>query len=172
MGSFASVGDRDNPNIIVPKFDSAAQISDRDKVEFRISLIRDEGVRREQELALVAARDDIKDLSQRYALKEAKFIDKNLKHDPSLTPSLGGSSPSYEERIENLKLQYANSEEALAFEQERAQLADRHLADLDRTVGDILKQQDHDAVKPVIDTEKHRAQENAPELKAEFNRVR
>lgn len=172
MGSFASKGDEDSQNTIVTKFDSATQISDRDKVEFRISLIRDEDVRRDHELALVSARDDIKDVDQRYALAEARFIDQHLKHDPSLKLSLGGTELSYEGRVAQLKENYSQSEEASAFDQERAKLADRHLADLDRSINEILKQQDRDTVKPVIDTEKHHARQKAPDLKAEFNRVR
>ena len=104
MGSFASEGEGDNQNSIVPKFDSATQISDRDKVEFRISLIRDEDVRREHELALVCARDDIKDVDQRYALAEARFVDQNLKHDPSLTLSLAEPSRAMKNALQSLNL--------------------------------------------------------------------
>ncbi|WP_300029250.1 hypothetical protein [uncultured Roseobacter sp.] len=172
MSSFSSSGGGDDPRSIVPKFDSATQISDRDKLDFRISLIRDEDVRRELELALIAARGDLRKIDQEYFLAESGYVDERLKPDHTLTLDLGGTPASYEDRVNQLKRQFTTSEEAIVLHNRRADIADQHLAAMDKAVTDVLKSQDRSTEKPIIDLDKHKSRDQAPDISAAFRRVR
>ncbi|WP_299962295.1 hypothetical protein [uncultured Roseobacter sp.] len=172
MSSFSSDGGGNDPGSIVPKFDSATQISDRDKLEFRVSMIRDEEVRRGQEVALVTARGELKKIDQKYFLAESGFVDKHLKPDQTLTLDLGGTPASYEDRVNQLKRQFTTSQEAIILQDRRAEVADQHLAAMDKAVKEILNSQDRSTEKPIIDLDKHKSRDQAPDISAAFRRVR
>ncbi|WP_299500485.1 hypothetical protein [uncultured Roseobacter sp.] len=172
MGSFSFYGGGDDPGSIVPKFDSATQISDRDKLEFRISMIRDEEVRREQELALIMARGELRKIDREYFLAEIGYVDEHLKPDQTLTLDLGGKEASYEERVEQLKQWFTVTDEAKVLNNRRAEIADHHVAEMNQSVEQILTAQDRSTEKPIIDVDKHKIRNQAPDLSAAFRRAR
>jgi len=94
--------DGNNPNTIIPKFESARQISERDQMLLRIGLVKDHELRRDFELKFVAAQDEERVQHERFKLARDAYVDRQIKNNLDLQPMPGGDHRSYEQRVIDL----------------------------------------------------------------------
>ena len=163
MVSFHSDGG-DNPDTIVPEFESAAQISERDQMLLRISLVKDADARRDFELKFVAAQDEERLQHERFKLARDAYVDHQIKNNLDLQLMPGGDHRSYEQRVTDLQKKFPHTIEAQGLAEDIEEQVKSKWDRLDSALGVELDRQTNDQSKDV--PEKH--VDNAPKLTPVF----
>ena len=94
---------------IVPAFDSATQISEREALRHRIERIADIDARRVCNQQLAYADEHISVARRSYWQAEQSYVDKKLKLDPVFELTLGSGERTYDERVAALRNEYART---------------------------------------------------------------
>ncbi|MEM8625370.1 MAG: hypothetical protein AAGG47_17860 [Pseudomonadota bacterium] len=122
MMSFSNeVGDQ-NGSFIVQPFADAQQFCDREALRQRIERLADADARKTCHIRLAYAEEHTHLSEELYRVERDKYVAEKLKQAPALELRPGGEPPTYQQRVEQLRAEYAQTQEGQAlqaFVQER-----------------------------------------------------
>ncbi|MGC3939502.1 hypothetical protein ACOTTU_16990 [Roseobacter sp. EG26] len=111
--SFSDEIDDENKDTILPDFDDGTQICDTEKLRQQIAAIKDEEQRQICQARFSSAEEHIELSNRQYGLEESWYIDKHLKLEPSLDLTPLPDERTYDERVQQLKHGFAQTERAI-----------------------------------------------------------
>lgn len=114
MSSFFSEIGSGNQSSILPKFDSAAQISQREALILRTQALNDAAARQRCGDRLDWTERQTRLMATRLARAETAYIDQHLRPGPVMQPGPGAQTRSYEARVQELRAAFAATPDAKA----------------------------------------------------------
>lgn len=159
--------DGNNPNTIIPKFESATQISERDQMLLRIGLVKDADTRRDFELRFVGAQDEERLQHERFKLARDAFVDYQIKNSLDLQLMPGGDHRSFEQRVTDLQKKFPHTIEAQGLAEDIEEQVKSKWDRIDSALDVELDRQTKDQSKDVP----NKRLDNVPELTPTFRKA-
>ena len=130
---------------IIPAFDEARQISDKEALRLAISALCDPELRKTCQDRLAYAEEQSAILEQQILQKQTEYVDKHLKPYPELAPASSKMTRSYETQKQALEAEFLKTPEYIRMRER----ADRRIQELYENVTSILEQAASDTPRKV-----------------------